>query len=155
MNTFDEETKKQENELVDGQKKKAEEYNKELNEKYPPIKYSTDYLNGRAQEKNLAKIDEYKEAEKLKVINEELKKKETEVYELEKKANIKKNMETFENKQNQDRKCFLEKKKREREFLLSKKEKAFATLENKYKGKMQNLEGKERKKQNSNKENNE
>lgn len=131
-------------------KKKSEEYKKELNDKYPKIKYSTDYLNGRVQEKNLAKIDKYKEAEKLRVINEKLKEKENENYEKEKAAKINRNMEALETKQNQDLKTLRDKQKRSYDILLSRKEKDFATLESKYKGKNQNLESKEKMQQSSN-----
>ena len=110
------------------------------------------YLNDK---KNLAKINKYKEAEKLRVINEKLKEKENENYEKEKSAKINRNMEALETKQKQELKTLVDKQKRSFDILLSKKEKEFATLESKYKGKMQNLEAKEKKQQMANKEINE
>ena len=46
------------------------DYIKKLTSEYPRIKHSPEYLNGRVQENKLAKQERYKEAAKMKSIND-------------------------------------------------------------------------------------
>ena len=98
---FVESGKKQEKELVETHNKKMEEYIKKLTSEYPRIKYSPEYLNGRVQENKLAKQERYKEAAKMKSINDKRQQEENEKYEEERSENINKNAETLGIKQEQ------------------------------------------------------
>ena len=48
---------------------------KKLTSEYPRIKYSSEYLNDRVQENKLAKQERFKEAAKMKLINDKRHKK--------------------------------------------------------------------------------
>ena len=75
---------------------------KKLTSEYPRIKHSPEYLNGKVQENKLVKQERYKEAAKMKSINDKRQQEENEKYEEERSENINKNAETLGIKQEQD-----------------------------------------------------
>ena len=136
---FVDEGKKQEKDLVETHNKKMEEYISQLTKEYPRIKYSTEYLNSRLQEKKLAKQERFKEAAQKKKINDKMQERENEKYEQERGENINKNSETFGLKQEQDLAILRARLARAYDLLVNRKEKELAILDNKYKGKKQEL----------------
>ena len=138
---FVDDGKKQEKELVETHNKKMEEYISKLTSEYPRIKYSSEYLNGRVQENKLAKQERYKEAAKMKAINDKRQQQENEKYEQERNENINKNAETLGIKQEQDLNVLRARLARIYDKLITKKDKDLERLNNKFKNKKQELIG--------------
>ena len=138
---FVDDGKKQEKELVETHNKKMEEYISKLTSEYPRIKYSSEYLNGRVQENKLAKQERYKEAAKMKSINDKRQQQENEKYEQERNENINKNAETLGIKQEQDLNVLRARLARIYDKLVSRKDKDLERLNNKFKNKKQELIG--------------
>ena len=138
---FVDDGKKQEKELVETHNKKMEEYISKLTSEYPRIKYSSEYLNGRVQENKLAKQERYKEAAKMKSINDKRQQQENEKYEQERNENINKNAETLGIKQEQDLNVLRARLARIYDKLVCKKDKDLERLNNKFKNKKQELIG--------------
>jgi hypothetical protein len=118
-----------------------EEYISKLTSEYPRIKYSSEYLNGRVQENKLAKQERYKEAAKMKEINDKRQQQENEKYEQERNENINKNAETLGVKQEQDLNVLRARLARIYDKLMTKKDKDLERLNNKFKNKKQELIG--------------
>lgn len=118
-----------------------EEYISKLTSEYPRIKYSSEYLNGRVQENKLAKQERYKEAAKMKEINDKRQQQENEKYEQERNENINKNAETLGVKQEQDLNVLRARLARIYDKLVCKKDKDLERLNNKFKNKKQELIG--------------
>ena len=138
---FVENGKKMEEELVESHNKKMEEYITNLTNNYPRIKYSSEYLNGRVQEKNLAKQERYKEAAQKKKNNDKLQEKENEKYEFERNEKINRNAESLGIKQEQDLNVLRQRLARNYDLLVSHKNKDLEKLDNNYKNKKQELIG--------------
>ena len=111
--------KKQEKELVELHNKKMEEYITKATAEYPPIKYSTEYLNGRLQESKLVKQERFVEAAQKKALIDKLQ----------------------GLKQEQDLNVLRARLARIYDLMTSKKEKELETLDNKFKNKKQELIG--------------
>ena len=133
--------KKQEKELVELHNKKMEEYITKATAEYPPIKYSTEYLNGRLQESKLVKQERFVEAAQKKALIDKLQTKENEKYEADRSENINKSAESLGIKQEQDLNVLRARLARIYDLMTSKKEKDLETLDNKFKNKKQELIG--------------
>ena len=133
--------KKQEKELVELHNKKMEEYITKATAEYPPIKYSTEYLNGRLQESKLVKQERFVEAAQKKALIDKLQTKENEKYEADRSENINKSAESLGLKQEQDLNVLRARLARIYDLMTSKKEKELETLDNKFKNKKQELIG--------------
>ena len=127
--------KKQEKELVELHNKKMEEYITKATAEYPPIKYSTEYLNGRLQESKLVKQERFVEAAQKKALIDKLQTKENEKYEADRSENINKSAESLGLKQEQDLNVLRARLARIYDLMTSKKEKELETLDNKFKNK--------------------
>jgi len=125
-----------------------EEYIKKLTSEYPRIKHSPEYLNGKVQENKLVKQERYKEAAKMKSINDKRQQEENEKYEEERSENINKNAETVGIKQEQDLNVLRARLARLYDKFVFKKDKDLERLDNKYKNKKQELIGVQTRKMN-------
>ena len=139
--SFIENGNKMEDELALNQNSKLEELINDLTSNYPPIKFSSEYLNLRQIEKNLVKQERYQEANYYKSKCDKLEKEETERYNKERSDKIHKKAETLGLKFENEKKVLKEKLDRNFELLKVQRDKELKQITSKYKNRKTELNG--------------
>ena len=137
--SFIENGNKMEDELALNQNSKLEELINDLTSNYPPIKFSSEYLNLRQIEKNLVKQERYQEANYYKSKCDKLEKEETERYNKERSDKIHKKAETLGLKFENEKKVLKEKLDRNFELLKVQRDKELKQITSKYKNRKTEL----------------
>ena len=128
-----------EDELALNQNSKLEELINDLTSNYPPIKFSSEYLNLRQIEKNLVKQERYQEANYYKSKCDKLEKEETERYNKERSDKIHKKAEALGLKFENEKKVLREKLDRNFELLKVQRDKELKQITSKYKNRKTEL----------------
>ncbi len=139
--SFIENGNKMEDELALNQNSKLEELINELTSNYPPIKFSSEYLNLKQIEKNLVKQERYQEANYYKSKCDKLEKEETERYNKERSDKIHKKAEALGLKFENEKKVLREKLDRNFELLKVQRDKELKQITSKYKNRKTELNG--------------
>ena len=139
--SFIENGNKIEDELALNQNSKLEELINELTSNYPPIKFSSEYLNLKQIEKNLVKQERYQEANYYKSKCDKLEKEEIEKYNKERSDKIHKKAEALGLKFENEKKVLREKLDRNFELLKVQRDKELKHITNKYKNRKNELNG--------------
>jgi hypothetical protein len=139
--SFIENGNKMEDELALNQNSKLEELINELTSNYPPIKFSSEYLNLKQIEKNLVKQERYQEANYYKSKCDKLEKEEIEKYNKERSDKIHKKAEALGLKFENEKKVLREKLDRNFELLKVQRDKELKHITNKYKNRKTELNG--------------
>ena len=137
--SFIENGNKMEDELALNQNSKLEELINDLTSNYPPIKFSSEYLNLRQIEKNLVKQERYQEANYYKSKCDKLEKEETEKYNKERSDKIHKKAEALGLKFENEKKVLREKLDRNFELLKVQRDKELKQITSKYKNRKTEL----------------
>ncbi len=137
--SFIENGNKMEDELALNQNSKLEELINDLTSNYPPIKFSSEYLNLRQIEKNLVKQERYQEANYYKSKCDKLEKEETERYNKERSDKIHKKAEALGLKFENEKKVLKEKLDRNFELLKVQRDKELKQITSKYKNRKTEL----------------
>jgi hypothetical protein len=137
--SFIENGNKMEDELALNQNSKLEELINDLTSNYPPIKFSSEYLNLRQIEKNLVKQERYQEANYYKSKCDKLEKEETEKYNKERSDKIHKKAEALGLKFENEKKVLKEKLDRNFELLKVQRDKELKQITSKYKNRKTEL----------------
>lgn len=133
VNAFIEEGKKMEENLREKHKADMEDLIKKLTDDYPPIKYSSEYLQNKSIEMKLAKMEKYKKAAYYKNICDKLAIKENKIYENKRNQTIQIKAEALSKKQTNEFKILREKLDIQFELLNQKKENDLNSILLKYK----------------------
>jgi hypothetical protein len=152
--SFIENGNKLEEELVQNQNNKLEELINELTSNYPSIKYSKEYLNLKQIEKNLVKQERYQEANYYKEKCDKLELEENEKYNKERNDNIRKKVESFGLKFENEKKVLREKLDRNFELLKVQRDKELKQITFKYRNRKIDLNGIHKKQRNINQNDN-
>ncbi len=152
--SFIENGNKLEEELVQSQNNKLEELINELTSNYPSIKYSKEYLNLKQIEKNLVKQERYQEANYYKEKCDKLEMEENEKYNKERNDNIRKKVESFGLKFENEKKVLREKLDRNFELLKVQRDKELKQITFKYRNRKIDLNGIHKKQRNINQNDN-
>ena len=152
--SFIENGNKLEEELVQSQNNKLEELINELTSNYPSIKYSKEYLNLKQIEKNLVKQERYQEANYYKEKCDKLELEENEKYNKERNDNIRKKVESFGLKFENEKKVLREKLDRNFELLKVQRDKELKQITFKYRNRKIDLNGIHKKQRNINQNDN-
>ena len=152
--SFIENGNKMEDELALNQNSKLEELINDLTSNYPPIKFSSEYLNLRQIEKNLVKQERYQEANYYKSKCDKLEKEETEKYNKERSDKIHKKAEALGLKFENEKKVLKEKLDRNFELLKVQRDKELKQITSKYKNRKFELNGIHKKQRNINQNDN-
>ena len=152
--SFIENGNKLEEELVQNQNNKLEELINELTSNYPSIKYSKEYLNLKQIEKNLVKQERYQEANYYKEKCDKLEMEENEKYNKERNDNIRKKVESFGLKFENEKKVLREKLDRNFELLKVQRDKELKQITFKYRNRKIDLNGIHKKQRNINQNDN-
>ena len=137
--SFIENGNKIEDELALNQNSKLEELINELTSNYPPIKFSSEYLNLKQIEKNLVKQERYQEANYYKSKCDKLEKEEIEKYNKERSDKIHKKAEALGLKFENEKKVLKEKLDRNFELLKVQRDKELKQITSKYKNRKTEL----------------
>ena len=137
--SFIENGNKIEDELALNQNSKLEELINELTSNYPPIKFSSEYLNLKKIEKNLVKQERYQEANYYKSKCDKLEKEEIEKYNKERSDKIHKKAEALGLKFENEKKVLREKLDRNFELLKVQRDKELKQITSKYKNRKTEL----------------
>ena len=152
--SFIENGNKLEEELVQNQNNKLEELINELTSNYPSIKFSKEYLNLKQIEKNLVKQERYQEANYYKEKCDKLEMEENEKYNKERNDNIRKKVESFGLKFENEKKVLREKLDRNFELLKVQRDKELKQITFKYRNRKIDLNSIHRKQRNINQNDN-
>ena len=152
--SFIENGNKLEDELAQNQNSKLEELINELTSNYPPIKFSSEYLNLKQIEKNLVKQERYQEANYYKSKCDKLEKEEIEKYNKERSDKIHKKAEALGLKFENEKKVLREKLDRNFELLKVQRDKELKQITSKYKNRKFELNGIHKKQRNINENDN-
>ena len=152
--SFIENGNKLEEELVQNQNNKLEELINELTSNYPSIKFSKEYLNLKQIEKNLVKQERYQEANYYKEKCDKLEMEEIEKYNKERNDNIRKKVESFGLKFENEKKVLREKLDRNFELLKVQRDKELKQITFKYRNRKIDLNSIHRKQRNINQNDN-
>ena len=152
--SFIENGNKMEDELALNQNSKLEELINDLTSNYPPIKFSSEYLNLRQIEKNLVKQERYQEANYYKSKCDKLEKEEIEKYNKERSDKIHKKAEALGLKFENEKKVLREKLDRNFELLKVQRDKELKQITSKYKNRKFELNGIHKKQRNINQNDN-
>ena len=152
--SFIENGNKMEDELALNQNSKLEELINDLTSNYPPIKFSSEYLNLRQIEKNLVKQERYQEANYYKSKCDKLEKEEIEKYNKERSDKIHKKAEALGLKFENEKKVLREKLDRNFELLKVQRDKELKQITSKYKNRKTELNGIHKKQRNINENDN-
>ena len=152
--SFIENGNKLEEELVQNQNNKLEELINELTSNYPSIKYSKEYLNLKQIEKNLVKQERYQEANYYKEKCDKLELEENEKYNKERNDNIRKKVESFGLKFENEKKVLREKLDRNFELLKVQRDTELKQITFKYRNRKIDLNSIHRKQRNINQNDN-
>ena len=152
--SFIENGNKLEEELVQNQNNKLEELINELTSNYPSIKFSKEYLNLKQIEKNLVKQERYQEANYYKEKCDKLELEENEKYNKERNDNIRKKVESFGLKFENEKKVLREKLDRNFELLKVQRDKELKQITFKYRNRKIDLNGIHKKQRNINQNDN-
>jgi hypothetical protein len=152
--SFIENGNKLEEELVQNQNNKLEELINELTSNYPSIKYSKEYLNLKQIEKNLVKQERYQEANYYKEKCDKLEMEEIEKYNKERNDNIRKKVESFGLKFENEKKVLREKLDRNFELLKVQRDTELKQITFKYRNRKIDLNSIHRKQRNINQNDN-
>ena len=145
---------KLEEELVQNQNNKLEELINELTSNYPSIKFSKEYLNLKQIEKNLVKQERYQEANYYKEKCDKLELEENEKYNKERNDNIRKKVESFGLKFENEKKVLREKLDRNFELLKVQRDTELKQITFKYRNRKIDLNSIHRKQRNINQNDN-
>ena len=152
--SFIENGNKLEEELVQNQNNKLEELINELTSNYPSIKFSKEYLNLKQIEKNLVKQERYQEANYYKEKCDKLEMEEIEKYNKERNDNIRKKVESFGLKFENEKKVLREKLDRNFELLKVQRDTELKQITFKYRNRKIDLNSIHRKQRNINQNDN-
>ena len=152
--SFIENGNKLEEELVQNQNNKLEELINELTSNYPSIKFSKEYLNLKQIEKNLVKQERYQEANYYKEKCDKLELEENEKYNKERNDNIRKKVESFGLKFENEKKVLREKLDRNFELLKVQRDTELKQITFKYRNRKIDLNSIHRKQRNINQNDN-
>ena len=152
--SFIENGNKLEEELVQNQNNKLEELINELTSNYPSIKFSKEYLNLKQIEKNLVKQERYQEANYYKEKCDKLEIEEIEKYNKERNDNIRKKVESFGLKFENEKKVLREKLDRNFELLKVQRDTELKQITFKYRNRKIDLNSIHRKQRNINQNDN-
>ena len=152
--SFIENGNKLEEELVQNQNNKLEELINELTSNYPSIKFSKEYLNLKQIEKNLVKQERYQEANYYKEKCDKLEMEENEKYNKERNDNIRKKVESFGLKFENEKKVLREKLDRNFELLKVQRDTELKQITFKYRNRKIDLNSIHRKQRNINQNDN-
>ena len=152
--SFIENGNKLEEELVQNQNNKLEELINELTSNYPSIKFSKEYLNLKQIEKNLVKQERYQEANYYKEKCDKLEMEEIEKYNKERNDNIRKKVESFGLKFENEKKVLREKLDRNFELLKVQRDTELKQITFKYRNRKIDLNGIHKKQRNINQNDN-
>lgn len=136
---FVESGKKMEEELISQHNKKMEEFIADQTTKYPKIKYSTQYLQGRRQEAALVKCERYKEAQEKKNVLDKIRDAENSKYEEERSKNINKAAENLGVKQEEELNILRARLARTYDLLSCQREKDLEQLEIKFRNQLNEM----------------
>ena len=152
--SFIENGNKLEEELVQNQNNKLEELINELTSNYPSIKFSKEYLNLKQIEKKLVKQERYQEANYYKEKCDKLEMEENEKYNKERNDNIRKKVESFGLKFENEKKVLREKLDRNFELLKVQRDTELKQITFKYRNRKIDLNSIHRKQRNINQNDN-
>lgn len=133
IQTFIQNGKQKEKELNDLHNQQLETLINNLTSNYPPMKYSKEYLTTKAKELELAKQEQFEEAQHYRFECAEIEKNEIEKYNNKRNTDIQLKAEILVNKQATEKKCLREKLDMQFDLMNSQKDKELNQLALKYK----------------------
>lgn len=140
LKKFSEDTENSLNQLEIDHKKAMEDFVEDQMGKYPKLKYSPTYLEGRKVEKALVKQERFKEADQYKKKCDKLEQDELEAYNNQRNISVQKKAEGLSKKQEMEKKVLKERTDRRLDLMKKQRDEEINKLDYKFKNLKKEIE---------------